>query len=108
MSGLDPRRESGPDHNIMSMTIEQELRESAIIEFSANDPAMPNRKLNGTIQSRANKTLTVTTAEEIPTSAEIRVQSKDLLTLGRVLHCISETDATWTVYVGIKRSILIV
>jgi hypothetical protein len=92
----------------MSIAIEQALQESAVIEVSSDDSAVPNRKLSGTIQSWANKSLTLTTAEEIATAANIRVQSKDLLTLGQVLRCSSETDATWTVYIRIKRSILIV
>ncbi len=89
------------------MTIVPEHLQPAIIEVWSNDPATPNRKLLGTIQSREKKTLTVTAAEAIATSAEIRVQSKDLLTLGQVQQCIG-AGATWTVSIGIKRSILIV
>ncbi len=51
--------------------------------------------------------LTVTAAEEIAAPAEIRVQTKDLLTLGQIQWCISGTDATWTVYIGIERTMLV-
>jgi len=101
-------RESISDRNIMSMTLTSELQEQAIIEISSNDPTMPIRKFIAMVQSREKKSLTVITAEKIAMSTEIRVQTKDLLTLGQVLRCSSEADATWTVYVGIKRCMLIV
>ena len=92
----------------MSTATFSEPLESAIIEVWSSDPTMPNRKLRGIVQSREKKTLTVTAAEEIATSAEIRVQTKDLLTLGQVQRCTSGTDATWTVHIGITRSMLVV
>ena len=102
------RRESAPGSNIMSMAIAFDPHLPAIIEVSSEDPAIPNRKLTGTIHACANKILPLLTGEEIATSACIRVQTKDLLTLGEVLRCIPEPDTNWTVYVGVKRSIFIV
>jgi flagellar motor switch protein FliM len=89
------------------MTIASELQEAAIIEVSSTDPALPNRKLTGTIHSRLKKILTMVTDQEIAASAAVRVQSNDFLTLGEVLRCIPEPDATWTVDVSIKYSMLI-
>jgi hypothetical protein len=90
------------------MAIASELREPALIEVSWSDPAVPNRKLTGTIYTRLKKSLTVVTDQEITVSAAVRVQSKDLLTWGEVLRCIPEPDARWIVYVGVQRSLLIV
>jgi hypothetical protein len=75
------------------MAIASELREPALIEVSWSDPAVPNRKLTGTIYTRLKKSLTVVT---------------DQLTWGEVLRCIPEPDARWIVYVGVQRSLLIV
>ena len=92
----------------MSMTIASEIRQTALIEVSAKDPSIPNRKLTGIIRTTEKKILTVITDEEITGSAAVRVQTKDLLSFGEVLGCIPEPDMKWTVYVGIKRSMLIV
>jgi len=92
----------------MSTEISSELRETAIIEVTAKDPAIPNRKLTGTVRMTEKKILTVITDEAIAGSADVRVQTKDLLSFGEVLDCIPEQDAKWTVYVGVKRRILIV
>ena len=90
------------------MAIASELPEPVIVEVSSSDPAVPNRKLTGTIHARLDKTLTVVTDEQIVASAAVRVQSKDMLSLGEVLRCISEPDAKWTVHVGIQRNMLII
>lgn len=90
------------------MALASEVRETAIIEVTAKDPAIPNRKLTGTVRTNEKKILTVITDEEIVGSAAVRVQTKDQLSFGEVLGCIPEPDAKWTVYVGIKRSMLIV
>ena len=90
------------------MAVASELRELAIIEISSGDPAIPNRKLTGTIHSRLNKTLTVVTAEQIAEFAGVRVQSKDMLSWGEVLYCISEPDEKWSVHVGVERNMLII
>jgi hypothetical protein len=90
------------------MTDTSELREPALIEVSSSDPAVPNRKLTGTILTRLKKSLTVVTDQEIAVSAAVRVQSKDFLTLGEVQRCIPEPDTGWTVDVGVQRSMLIV
>lgn len=90
------------------MTIASELQEPAILEVSSSDPAIPNRKLTGAIQARLKKSLTIVTDQEIAVSASVRVQSKDLLTLGEVLRCVPEPDATWTVDVVVKHTMFIV
>jgi hypothetical protein len=92
----------------MSMAVSSELRETALIEVSAKDPSIPNRKLTGIVRTNEKKILTVITDEEITGSAAVRVQTKDLLSFGEVLGCIPEQNAKWTVYVGVKRSMLIV
>jgi hypothetical protein len=90
------------------MAMASELREPAIIEISSGDPAIPNQKLTGTIHARLNKTLTVVTDEQIVASAAVRVHSKDMLSLGEVLRCVAESDAKWTVHVGVERNMLII
>jgi hypothetical protein len=90
------------------MAIASQLRQSATIEVLTSDPAIPDRKLTGTVYKHGNEILILLTQEEIAAPAAVRVQTKDLLTLGKVLQCIPEPDAKWTVYVGVKRSILIV
>jgi hypothetical protein len=102
------RRESDPGHTIMSMAIASEVEQSAIIEVTAKDPAIPNRKLTGIVRTNEKKILTAITDEAITGSAAVRVQTKDLLSFGEVLGCSREQDAKWTVYVGVKRRILIV
>ena len=92
----------------MSMAIASQLRQSATIEVLASDPAIPDRKLTGTVHKHLNEVLTLLTEEEIAAHAGVRVQTKDLLTLGKVLRCTPEPDAKWTVYVAIIRSMLIV
>jgi hypothetical protein len=92
----------------MSMAIASERREPALIEVSAKDPAIPNRKLTGTVRTSEKKILTLITDEEIAGSAAVRVQTKDLLAFGEILGCTPEPDAKWAVYVGVNRSILIV
>jgi hypothetical protein len=71
------------------MACASELREPAIIEVSSSDPAIPNRKLTGTIHARLNKTLMAVTGAQIAASAAVRVQSQDILSLVEVLHCIA-------------------
>lgn len=90
------------------MAIASELRETALIEVSVKDPAIPNRRLTGTVHHHLNDTLTLLTQEEISAPADVRVHTKDLLTFGEVLRCLPEPDAQWAVYVGVKRSVLIV
>jgi hypothetical protein len=90
------------------MTMASELQEPAILEVSSHDPAIPTCKLTGTILTRLKKSLTVLTEQEIAVSAAVRVQSKNFLTLGEVLRCPPESEARWTVEVGIQRSMLIV
>ena len=90
------------------MAIASALRESAIIEVSSGDPAIPNRKLTGTIHARANKSLTMVTNEEIAASAAVRVQTKHLLSLGVVVSCVCELDAKCKVSVAVDRSIMII
>lgn len=75
----------------MSTAITSELREAAIIEVTAKDPAIPNRKLTGTVRTTEKKILTVITDEAITGSAAIRVQTKDLLSFGEVLDCVPRT-----------------
>jgi hypothetical protein len=101
-------RQSTPTGYMFLMVITSKLQESAILEVSSSNPAIPNRKLTGTIQARLKKSLTVVTGQEIAVSANIRVQSKDLLTLGEVLRCVPEPDATWTVDIVIKHTMFIV
>ena len=84
------------------------LEEPAIIEVASADPSIPNRKLAGTIQTRANKSLTLITSQEIAAAVAVWVQTKDLLTLGQVLHCFREPDATWTVHVRVDRTLLVI
>jgi hypothetical protein len=88
--------------------IPSELWEVAIIEVSSSDPAIPIRNVTGTIHARLNKSLTVITSEEVVASAAVKVHCKNLLTLGEVLRCVQEPDTTWTLYVTIKRTMLIV
>ena len=90
------------------MTVVSELREPALIEVSSSDPAVPNRKLTGTVHARLKKSLTVVTDQEVAASAAIRIQSQDLLTWGEVLRCLPEPEARWTIEVGVQRSMLIV
>ena len=90
------------------MTSASELPEPALIEVSSSDPAIPHRKLTGTILTRLKKSLTMRTDQEIAVSAAVRVQSKDLLSLGEVLRCFPGPEARWTVEVGVQRSMLIV
>lgn len=90
------------------MTIASELPEPAILEVSSSDPAVPDRKLTGTIQVRLKKNLTVVTDQEIAVSARVRVQSKHLLILGEVLRCVPESDAKWTIDVGVTHAMFIV
>ena len=78
------------------------------MEVTAKDPAVPNRKLTCTVRTKEKKILTVITDEEITGSAAVRVQTKDFLSFGEVLGCIPEQNAKWAVYVGIKRSMLII
>lgn len=101
-------RESVPGRNIMSMALASQLRQLASIEVLDSDPAIPDRKLTGTVHKHLNEILTLLTEEEIAASAAVRVQTKDLLTIGKVLRCIPEVDAKWTIYVGVTRSMLIV
>lgn len=89
----------------MDMTLQ--IGDSAIVEVSSSDPAIPNRKLTGTIRARLNRILMVVTGEEIAVSAAIRVQSKDLLAMGKVVECVYEQEATWIVYVGVECSMLV-
>jgi hypothetical protein len=104
----DRARKSDPDHNIMSMGIRSEVEELAIIEVSSSNPEFPSRKITGIVQARVKKSLTLTTGEEIAPSAAIRVQTKDILSLGQVLRCVAEPDAKWTVHVGVDRSMLVI
>ena len=90
------------------MAIASQLRQSATIEVLASDPTIPDRKLTGTVHKHGSEILTLLTEEEIAAPAGVRVQTKDLLTLGKVLRCTPEPDAKWTVYVAIIRSMLIV
>ena len=90
------------------MTSASELHEPVLLEVSSRDPAIPPRKLTGTILTRLKKSLTVRTEQEIAVSAPVRVQSKDLLSLGEVLRCLPEPEERWTVEVLVQRSMLIV
>lgn len=100
-------RESAADYNIMSMAITSQSQQSATIEVLPSDPAMPDRQFTGTIHKHGNEILTLLTKEEIGAPAAVRVQTRDLLTLGKVLRCIPEPDKKWSVYVGVTRSMLI-
>lgn len=97
-----------PELQHISMSDTSECCEPAFIEVSSGNPAIPSCKLNGTIQARQRKTLTVLTDQEIAVSAAVRVQSKDVLALGEVLRCTREPDAMWTVAVNVRHSMFIV
>ena len=85
-----------------------ELPELALIEVSSTDPATPNRKLTGTIESRAQKTIILPTREEIVPYSAIRVQTKHLLSFGEVLSCIRDANTTWKLHICVERSIMII
>jgi hypothetical protein len=79
-----------------------------IIEVLSSTGGSPNRKLKGVVQEFVSKSLTLVTGEEIPVSAEVMVQSRDLLSLGEVLSSILETGSGWSTVVRVKRSLLVV
>lgn len=90
------------------MALASQSQQSATIEVLDSDPAIPDRQFTGIVHKHGSEILTLRTEEEIPAPAGVRVQTKDLLTLGKVLKCIPEPDMKWTVYVGVKRSMLVV
>jgi hypothetical protein len=90
------------------MPLSCDVPESALIVVASSDPAIPNRKLTGTIQERSNKSITLITDEKIAESAAVRVHSKDLVSFGAVLRSGAEPNATWTVQVQVNRSMLVV
>lgn len=90
------------------MAITSQSQQSATIEVLASDPAIRDRQLIGIVDKHGSEILTLLIEEEIAAPAAVRVQTKDLLTLGKVLRCIPEPDMKWTVYVSVIRSMLIV
>ncbi len=90
------------------MAFSSQFHQSATIEVLASDPATPDRHLTGTIHKHGNEILTLLAEEEIAPPAVVRVQTRDLLTLGKVLRCIPEPDMKWTVDVGVTRTMLVV
>ncbi len=74
-----------------------------IIEVTSAD-SNENRKIKGSVQQFAGKSLTLVSDEEIAVAASVRVQSKDLLFLGQVLRSISDPQEKWTVHVDVRRT----
>jgi hypothetical protein len=82
--------------------------EQAIIEVSSASATLANRKVSGTIQQHERKDLTVSSQEEIPISAEVKVQSQRLLFLGHVQECIPESGASWSIHIRLRQTLLVV
>jgi hypothetical protein len=96
-------RESGPPLNTSTVAeTAPESGESVIIEVSSTDSS-DNRKVKGSVQQLSGKSLTVFVDEAIAVAADVRVQSKDLLVLGRVLGSISLLSGKWTVHIDVTR-----
>lgn len=82
--------------------------ESVIIEVSSSNSSVHNRKVTGTVQDFVSKSLILVTAEAIPVSTKVTVQSKDLLFLGEVLSCVADPGTKWRAHVRVKTSLLVV
>jgi hypothetical protein len=103
LTASDSMRESGPALNTSTVAeTAPECGESVIIEVSSTDSS-DNRKVKGSVQQLSGKSLTVFVDEAIAVAADVRVQSKDLLVLGRVLGSISLLSGKWTVHIDVTR-----
>ena len=90
------------------MTATSDIVEPAIIEVSSLDATVSNRKISGTIEEHLQKSLTIATGEEIPTSAEVKVQSKSLLFSGKVVKCLADSERNWRIHIRVTRAFLVV
>lgn len=78
-----------------------------MIELTGSNLDHPARKLNGTISEAKGRYLTISSPEEIAPSSSIRVQGKDLLFLGDILHSDLGPDGKWSVQMSVKSKIMI-
>jgi hypothetical protein len=82
--------------------------EEVIVNVASDDVGSLSRRITGIIQKSAGKILTLLMGEEIPATANVTVQSTDLIFLGDVLSCVRERDAEWTAQIRIQRKLLVV
>ena len=82
--------------------------EEVIVNVCLGGASSLNRKINGTIQKSAAKSLTLSTGEEIPAASNVTVQSADLIFFGDVMSCAQQCDAEWTTQIRVDRKLLVV
>jgi hypothetical protein len=83
-------------------------QDSVVINVSSVEDEARSRRVYGVIQEFVGQTLTVVSAEEIPTSAQVTAQNKDFIYFGEVLSCVPALGAKWALDVRVKRRILLV
>jgi hypothetical protein len=87
-------------------TVASQNFEAVVIELPTNN-LDPIRRVAGTISQDAGKCLIIISPEAIATSSSIRVQGKDLLFLGNVVHSARGEDGQWSVHMTVKSKFMI-
>lgn len=77
-----------------------------LIELPSNSLGLI-RKVPGTLSEAAGKSMIITSPESIAASSAIRVQGKDLLFLGEVVHSTPAENGQWSVHMSVKRKFMI-